>query len=290
MARIGVLGNCDTGGVTYSLRALLPDSEVIPLTPPGNAAEKAAWFADLPNKAELLLVNNSVYKGSVRPLLEPHVAQIKRYPNSTFGAFHPDCCYVGMKPGNALISPAYNSAICVAGFIHRLTQRQVLNLFCDEVFDKIGYYRMWDTSVKAMQKEHSECSMDFRPYYLKVKRLGAFMHSMNHPKIDAVIVMAKFLALELGASASMLDMPVSVADGLAGLDWPLYPEIGEFYGLRGGYAWKFEGRVLGLEEFIARSFARYTVLELTAENVFFSNPGFHKLFATVLSERGIGDV
>ncbi len=287
--RIGVLGNCDTGGVSYALRAMLSEHEVIAFTPPGKADERDAWYAELPTKSDVILVNNSVFKGTARPLLEPSLDKIQRYPMSQFAAFHPDCCYVGVKATKLLIFPAYNSAICVAGYVRGLTQAQVYDLFCADVFDKLGYFDGWDPSVAHMQAEFTECAMDFRPFYLKVKRLGAFMHSMNHPKAETLITLARFLALGFGASKEVLEMPVALSDGLAGLDWPLYPEIGEVYGLRGSYSWKMAGELVDLRSFIARSFERYAELGLTAEGVFFGHHDFHTRFGNLLNERGIGN-
>jgi hypothetical protein len=289
VARVGVLGNCDTAGMANALRVLMPDRQIVPLTLPSDAAQRTQWLADLPHQADLVLVNNTVFKGGLRPMLEPHLSLIRRYPTSHFSAFHPDCCYVGLKASNKLISPAYNSALCVAGFVRGLSQEQVLGLFRGEVFEAVGYYNGWEPSVKKMQEEFTESSMEFRPYYLKVKRLGTFMHSINHPKIETLITMARMVAMELGASSSVLEMPVAMADGLAGLDWPLYPEIGEFYGVRGRYLWKIDGEVLGLEAFVARSFARYAELGLTADSIFFSHPSFHERFSALLNERGIGN-
>jgi len=287
--RIGVLGNCDTAGMAAALRSLMTGSEIVALTPPGGATERKVWAAELPNKVELVLVNNTVFKGWAGELLEPQPVQIRRYPTSIFSAFHPDCCYVGIKSTNSLIHPAYNSALCVAGFVHGVSQEQVVPLFCSEVFEQLGFYDGWAPSVKRLQGEFAESGLDFRPYYLKVKRLGAFMHSINHPKVDAVITMARFLAIELGAGSEALETPTAVGDSLAGLDWPLYPEIAEFYGLRGGYVWKMDGQIMGLNAFVARSFARYAELGLKANEVFFSHPEFNERFATVLNERGIGN-
>jgi hypothetical protein len=214
---------------------------------------------------------------------------IQRYPTSRFRAFHPDCCYVGVKATNSLIFPAYNSAICVGGYLRGLTQAQVHDLFCAEVFGELGYLDEWGPSVAGLEAEFTECSMDFRPYYLKVKRLGAFMHSMNHPKVEAIVTLARFIALGFGASKAALEMPVAMSDGLATLDWPLYPEIGEVYGFPGSYSWRMDGQLLGLRPFIERSFERYAELGLTAEGVFFGSHDFHPRFSKVLNMWGIGN-
>jgi hypothetical protein len=287
--RIGVLGNCDTGGIAYSLGAMLPRHRIAALIPPRETEERIAWFAGLGARHDLILVNNSVFKNDARHLLEPHMGQVRRYPTSHFSAFHPDCCYVGVKATNTLISPEYNSAICMAGFVRGLSQEQVVALFSRTVFEKLGYFDAWAPNVKHMQKEFSECGMDHRPYHLKVKRLGAFMHSFNHPKIETVVTLARFIALDLGAHSDVLDRPVDQADRLAAYDWPLYPEIGKFYGVRGVYMWKMDDKFLGLEDFVAKSFARYAELGLTAEGVFFGSSDFHERFAEILNERGIGN-
>lgn len=287
MTRIGVLGNCDTGGVSFALRAMLPGHEVYPFTPPSAAAERDAWFAELPTKADVILVNNGVFKAHAGTLLQPSLDKIRRYPNSHFSAFHPDCCYVGVKATNSLIWPAYNSAICIGGYVRGLSQGQVCALYSGDVFEKLGYFDGWDHSVTRMQAEFTECGMDYRPYHLKVKRLGAFMHSMNHPKFEAIVTLARFLAPEYGAAKEAMEMPVAIADGLAGLDWPLYPEIGEVYGVRGAYRWKLDGTLVDLQTYVSQTFARYAELGLTAEGVFFSHADFHKRFNDVLNERGL---
>jgi hypothetical protein len=268
---------------------LLPGKPIVPLQAPSTPAEREAWVSELGQKADIILVNDVVADGPLKPLLASKMDILKPYPAMFFSAFHPDCCYVGIKATNQLITPHYNSFICLSSFVRGLPQAETVRLFSRDAYARLGFFDAWDRSVDELQRRFTACGMEFRPFFLKLKRQGAFMHSINHPKIGMVGTLARFLALSLSGDPDVLDKPLPLTDGLAAVDWPLYPEIGEIYGVHGAYSWRGPDRLIGVEEYVAQSYARYTELGLTKDSVYFGHPEFQKNFTALVRERGLAD-
>ncbi len=270
--RIGVWGVCDTGGISITLRNLLPDAEVTALLQPNDPAEHAAWFASFRDTQDVLVVAASRALPAEVIGMEEAGFRIIRYPVTYFRAFHPDLFYVGRRSDKKLIEPAYNSGICVWCYVNDVSRERAASLFNHDTYAALGYYDQWEPNVATLQAEYDKYGLDFRAFYLKVKRTGAFMHSINHPKAETLTALGKVIARKLGAPESVMDAPIRIPDGLAHLDWPVYPEIGRFYGVRSTYRWTVPRNdlpPLGLQDFIARSYKRYQELGLVRSDIFY---------------------
>lgn len=273
--RIGIWGVCDTGGLTLALQQLLPNDQIVPLQSFMVGDELTAWFSDLPKFVDVLITPISRELPECAAAMEETGFQILRYPVTVFRAFHPDLFYVGRKSDGKLVEPHYNSLICVWSFVNEVSADGAVSLFNAGTFEALGYFDQWNSSVAALQIEYERCGLDFPRYYLRVKRLGAFMHSFNHPKAQSLVTLARLLACKLGAPRSVMDDPVEIADSLASMNWPIYPDIGAVYGLRTIYAWPAVtpgGPSIGLQDFVANSYRRYTELGLRRDDIFFNWP------------------
>src|SRR5262249_2005605 len=143
-----------------------------------------------------------------------------------FDAFHPDLCYLRRKSTGRLLAPHYNSRIVFWAYMNSVDPSRVPALFCESVFERLGYMNRWHGTVAWLRGEFAKCDIDFARYFLPVKRMGAFMHSSNHPKIDAITALAKVVSLRLGRSEDIMDTDIGLTDALAGTNlWPIYPPI-----------------------------------------------------------------
>lgn len=266
--RIGVWGICDTGGLTAVLRTVFPQDTIVPLIENVDITHSVG---------QLEILVTPFWRQASEGILEMERCgrlRIIRYPPVVFRAFHPDLFYVYRKSGHDLteITPPYNSGICAWCYFKGIPAERTTSLFTREVFSALGYFSQWDVSVANLKAEHEKCGFDFRSFYLKVKRHGAFMHSINHPKPVALIELGKQIAMKLGAPQEILDEPIEIVDALAHINWPVYPEIGEYYGLRTAYRWmpdQPEAPPLGLADFIEKSYRAYAELDLKYEDIFF---------------------
>ena len=269
--RIGVWGACDTGGVSAALQILLKGDTVSALIQPdGDEEEKRLWVDSLPQHFDVLLISLSRQIPRRPAGQDDGAPQIVRFPVIHFNAFHPDLTYVGRLTDNTLIQPDYHSGICVWSFVNGLPADRTVELFKGDIFEALNYFDGWDASVAALQTEFVKCGLDFRLFLQKVKRNGAFMHSFNHPKAATLITLAKCIAIKLGEPEAVMEVPVYFVDGLAHLDWPVYPEIGEHYGVETLYRWTNGNDAQDLTEYVAAAFDRYKELNLKRDEIFYN--------------------
>lgn len=195
------------------------------------------------------------------PTLNPGL-KVMRIPQLWFGAFHPDLCYVRKVADNSPVKPDYNSAIGVWAFKHSLDPARAARLFNERVFHALGYFGEWQRSLTAMRNDFVRCGLEheFDPFFLSIKRMGTFMHTLNHPKIAVLGELARAVAPRLGAGESAMRREINVADGLASWGyWPLYPELARYYALpAGGYVWRnTTGLFDGVEAYLQHQYSAY---------------------------------
>ncbi|MCB0977509.1 MAG: hypothetical protein KDB02_08630, partial [Acidimicrobiales bacterium] len=104
--------------------------------------------------------------------------------------------------------------------------------------------------------------VDFGAWYLPIVRRGAFMLTNNHPRLDAIVQIARIVATRLGADPALVayDWTQAIPDGLlaSGVSWPIYPGVGAHLDLAGAFSWRLVGgEVIGLERFVEASLAVY---------------------------------
>ncbi len=85
------------------------------------------------------------------------------------------------------------------------------------------------------------------------------MYTVNHPKIRVLFDIAKVFLESL--SIKTVSAGILPLDNLVnGPCWPVYPEIGEHYGVGGTYLFKVPGQyyVMSLQEFVKKSLELYS--------------------------------
>lgn len=262
---IVVLGNCQTGGLRAGLGAMLPDDRV----------DGAMWLGQEPDELAGLLETTDVLVTSVardeaQTVLDRYrsTAELLVVPAIYFTGLHPDLSQFLLVGGGELngIAGPYHSKIVVWGWTHGLTRDEVLEAFTADTFAQLGYFDGWATAVEHLRGIFEPTDVDFASWYLSVVRRGAFMLTNNHPRLDAILELARSIAGRLGADADRVayDWTQVVPDGLlaSGVSWPVYPGVGDTLDLPGTFAWRMvDGEIIGLERFVDASLATYAALD-----------------------------
>lgn len=255
--RIVVLSNCQLGATAAALAALLPDDEIDPVPwagfepedLPDRLAGADAWVSCLPRARSEELV---AQQGRPLPLVT--------VPVLSFFGYHPDAIHVDHPDGGEVASAVgpYCSAIVTWGWRHGLGPDQVVARFTPEVLAGLGYTTGWDQRLVRLRTVLGRSDVDFARWYLPLVRGGCFMLTDNHPRVAALVGVARLVAEQLGADPARLAVPWEdvIPDGLlaTGAVWPVYPPVAESLGLVGSYVWRTPaGELVELEEFVRRT-------------------------------------
>lgn len=278
MVRIICLGNCQAYGIAAALRFFVPNAfikRVVTFEPQTLEAYPTIehLLADMRNFDFVFMQT-----GPDGPLanggLEAVRSQVKHhleYPIITFAAYHPDLIYANVVSDGAsgpLFTPlgAYNSALTLFGYKNNLYPREIESLFRGDVFERLGYFDFWDASVKNLTTSGEAVNMPLGAEILKWSRSGCFMHSINHAKIYVLADIARRLMQTAGLRPTHSVIADYIPDDTrSDAIWPVYPEIAERFGFKGGYTFQRpnyalqagENPYLNLSEFIAGSVHSY---------------------------------
>lgn len=266
MARnIVVMSNCQTGALHAALAAMLPEDHVTSL----------AWLGVEPAGLRPLLADADVWVCSIpREQAEAIAAeagaspQIVVVPTIWFPAFHPDQTPILRRAGGELegaVGP-YHSKICVWGWTHGFDVEQVLACFRPDVFARLGYFEAWAPAVAELRGIFEPTDVDFAEWFLPLGRRGAFMLTNNHPRLDALVQLARSVAVALGADPELVryGWEQVLPDGLlaSSVVWPLYPSVADVLDLPGAYVWRLaSGELIDLPTFVGRCLASYSTLD-----------------------------
>jgi hypothetical protein len=286
-----VSSNCATGGVGAALAAMLPGDTVVPvpwmgeMTPVLDEALTHAdiWVTSTPGPSIDAILRES---GRRSP-------RVIRIPNLVFEAFHPDLTYIPDPAGGWVKSPAddYNSAIVFWGWKHGLDAEQILARFSPQTCLALGYGERWGQAVQGMRAHFELSDLSFEPFFLRMRRRSPFMLGVNHPRIDALIELARQVSAILEAPEDLRRFPWEsvLPDALlaAGPVWPVYPAVAAALSLPGGFVWRCPGgRLLDLEQFVVESLAGYASYDPDELKL----PLFdHPVFDDVLSVEPTGE-
>ena len=263
--RVVITSNCMTGGLTSALSLLLPTTQFVSIPYVGvdevvlreqlSASDK--WLVSGPEEIQTAAMDH-ISNSRLRRI---------PFPDLYFNAFQPDQVYAWMRDGSLVESATgpYNSAIALWAWQHGLNAQQTISLFTPEVLGALGYHDRWQVSIDRLRHDFVPFPhLDYRDVIIPLQRSGAFMHTVNHPKVPAMAQMARLLAKQIDPSVDTESIPVEnmMVDGLfmASVSWSVYPSVANALGIKGAFMWKLEDHsVIGLEEFVQRSFAKYEV-------------------------------
>jgi hypothetical protein len=264
--KIAFVGNCQVSGILAALRAMVPDAEVggwhVGVSP-GTGQEVAA---ELP-RYDVVIKN--IWDGEEGGLfdlsrLKERCAKVVWMPPVVFTGFHPDSIYMScngqLVPG--LLGP-YHSAIIAAAFSLDVPPGRVPALFNSLVYARLGYFTAFAGAKQEFLGMNRDHGYELADHFDRWIEAGAFMYTINHPRIDVLGTMATLAAVRAEVVAGDTPVPERVPDYLEnGCQWPTYPELAKRIGVPGSMTFlrgKNEGetREIRLTEAIETSYARY---------------------------------
>lgn len=191
--------------------------------------------------------------------------KLRTIPTVYFDAYHPDLIYVG-HAGGPVASPmgGYHSALALGAFHHGMSVAQTLALFNARTYRALGYLDAWEQARAPLVAVFRGLGMGaLEAHFPRWCAPGSFMLTVNHPRLR---VLSSIAAEALrGAGLEMAHEEAEIADTMMnGPVYPVYPEVGEAYGVAGSYRFKLPGsnHALGLDEVVALSFETYRGLDL----------------------------
>lgn len=260
-----VMSNCQTGGLAATLRQMLPDDRV----------DATMWLGFPPTDLDELVARADVLVTSLerdeagRLLAERgSSAQLVIVPSLYFEGFHPDLGQFGHRDGTEVLGAVgpYHSRLLMWGWVNGMSPEALVASFNPDTFAALGYTSAWDASLEVLRQRFDGTDLDFDAWYLAVVRRGAFMLTNNHPRLDALVEMARGVGRILGAERRLVayDWGQVIPDGLLATAaiWPVYPGIAEVLDLPGAYVWRLaSGEIIGLERFVAAGLEAYATME-----------------------------
>ena len=261
--RVVISSNCMTGGLTSALSLLLPSAQFVPI--PYVGVDEVVLREQLSASDKWLVSGPEEIQTAAMDHISNSRLQRIPFPDLHFNAFHPDQVYAWMRDGSLVegATGQYNSAIALWAWQHGLNAQQTISLFTPEIFGALGYHDRWQVSVDRLRHDFVPYPhLDYRDFIIPLQRAGAFMHTVNHPQVAAIAQMARLLAKQIDSTVDTENIPIEnmLVDGLfmASFSWSVYPSVANALGLKGAFMWKLEDHsVIGLEEFVQRSFAKY---------------------------------
>jgi Polysaccharide biosynthesis enzyme WcbI len=246
MARFFVLGNCQADSVAKCLRALHPEGYV-------EGANIWNLLRDFENEDRVLAYIHTFdfvvlhdFGDDVLGVLDSAMIKALRpdtltLPGILFSAFHPDIVYVQTTDPAAgsrrIVASAigdYHSALTVFGYLQGLSVAQTMSLFRADVYQTLGYLDMWPESEAFLLEQFRHHGWPVDQFYGRWVRRGAFMYSINHPKLYVFADIARMILKRCHITYVDDDFENALVDPLlTGPIWPLYPEIAALYGLPG---------------------------------------------------------
>jgi hypothetical protein len=271
--RVLLIGNCQVATVGQLMQAMTGDvaATAIESTPSWLARVDAGEIDLEPLLAESDLVYVQLI-GSVVALIESrypaHRHKLRHFLPINYSAFHPDCVYVKTREGRHLQGPMgdYHSSIAFWAWRQGWSETEALGLFRPETYELLDFAGYDESSRQVLLDYGRLAGISMEPLLRRWLRTGAFMHTINHPKVAVLADFAGELLRREGI-APMEEMGALVPDTLAQFPvWPVYPPVAARYGVAGSYLFKVDqgncppGQpqiALSLEDFVKASFERY---------------------------------
>jgi hypothetical protein len=255
-----VSSNCQIGGLAAALRCMFPNRAIgVQPFPKSDDMDAAERFRRTLQGAHIWITSARLELRGELPV------KVIKIPDLNFNAFHPDSRHVVKVSTNSLTLPHNNSQIAVWAYNNQISKPEAAKLFNPEVFRSLGYFDCWRHSVAALRARFADADIgpeEFERFFLRVKRMGQFMYTLNHPRIGALAELARIVARRLGADAELVEGEIVVPDALTHALWPLYPEVGNELGLRGDYHWRISNAhafvdLYGVEAYLDFAYQRF---------------------------------
>jgi hypothetical protein len=267
--RIGLHSNCQIGGLTASLRALLPDAVIVAYPMARNLPPEVemARAAELSACDHLLTIGAGDEHGRLSTAALHRTARhLLVLPGFAFSGFHPDQCYVRDQGRElASVTGGYQSRIAIAGYLGGLSVPDTVRLYNQLVFSRLGYFAAYAEQCVLLAESWSRFGMDAPGLLAGWRERGCFAHTGNHPKIFVLLDMARGACARMGITPGNPDVDAdTLPDNLArGPLHPVFPEIARAIGVApegcfsAGIGADGERAVFSPAEFVQASFHHF---------------------------------
>jgi len=274
--KLAVLGNCQMGHMSRCIQALIGGE--MPSRQWVTAEMLADWESGRADLSPLLEGHDHVFLQPWiwTPALASRYARFRDkvvlYPAIGFMAYHPDLVPIVIRDSGAAFEDGptirCHSSLAFLGWKAGLGVADTVGLFRRDVFQRLGFFDFWQSSVAALLEEGRAAGLPLDSLIADWHRRGCFMYCHMHPKLFVIADIARRLLRRRGIPM-LPGNPIDYThDYLAnGVVWPVYPEIGEALGVAGNYMFKMAApaylpdwpvQVLGLEGLVAKSFEAYS--------------------------------
>ena len=234
-----LLGNCQIAGLARCMRVMNPSLEVRAFTFPGPASQRQL-VEDCVRASEITFVQTARALAAFREFRAALAPRVIVFPRVYFAAYHPDILYV--RSGDHLVETPlghYNSKIVLAGYLQGLSVEATVALFDESVFRRLGYLEAWDASVALLRREIAESDVKLDDVPAKWTGCGAFMYSVNHPRLRVLGDVARAMLRTARLAARTSNPETYLHDELkTAVIWPIYPAIAATHGIGGDYCFK----------------------------------------------------
>lgn len=264
---VTIFGNCQGGQLADCLGRMLPGTRVEFIRYLGDI-DISALAAASPRR--LILVQNPImgFGPGIEDLRQRH--DVVDFPAIVHAGFHPDL--IRPKVAKILVDGpmgSNHSAIVLYGHLRGLTEAQIGNLFCEDVFATLGYFDAREESDNHLRRQFRRFGLLDEEEIGPLLAGDCFMHNTIHPKLPAIAALARLILRKVGIEPALRYPENLMADELANnIIWPIYPEIGQRHGVpHAEYIFQFKPtaeRTYSLDQFIVVSLKAYREMALDA--------------------------
>lgn len=239
---IVIVGNCLVMSFANTLQRLNPSIDVQPW-------HLGEWPAGEPEDIipalrafDILIISlpHSMLTGVLAlEELRKIIPQVVHVPPFVFSGFHPDCvALIDSDTKQVVPSPfrQHHSQIVAASFALGLKERRVSRLFNSYVFESLGYFDAYATSINYLSEQFRASGIDLDSCIKKwLKNIGAFMWIPTHPHIEVFYDISNLLLEKMGLASDYKSQPEFMIDSLeADIQFPVFPELARRLGIKGG--------------------------------------------------------
>lgn len=271
-AKIVLMGNCQVRMIASCLRALLPDADVVTVTP-----------ADILDRPLSRVIHDEFANVDAivsQPLVSGHWGSLRTaewvagasnpllIPNFLFTGFHPDLLHIPVERWKGPPSPfgEFHSALAMAAFRRGVAQDRAADLFNTYIFQRIGYFEEYAIAKEFLLGEAGAIDFDLGEELREWEGRGIFVHTPNHPKIWVLWSIARKIAKRLGLDTAPGAAPPP--DPYRANVWPVYPELARRMNLEASYIFNPPKRAsMTLDDLIASAYAIYSGADFEAMQI-----------------------
>lgn len=286
--KIVVSGNCQMNVARRILQVIKPNYEIdyINISEVNKLSERE--LLSVLRTADLCIVQSLP---ALRNVVNIGGGLVLEVPFVTFMGSQPDCVYLQDRDVTDFVK--YDSRIIAAAFLSGFDENQCIDLFCENVYDQLGYRDIFVAECRRLEALLDGCHMgdlvggwvDRQP----------FMYTINHPKMFVIEDMLKEALKRGGVSYNNVCVHEVVSDPL--IQWCVWPSLFDRAGNvipRESLFFKGPGdRILDVEEFVVFCYEKFGREGVRREQLWhpsFSDGGLEnieKIFKKELAGRGV---